>query len=73
MGRIERAINEYRTRKDKNKGCFTIPDLCEILELSNGNSFEIMQNSLYAAYIIGYRTAKRDEHKRQQGRVKQNR
>ena len=72
MGRIERAINEYRTRKDKNKGCFTIPDLCEILELSNGNSFEIMQNSLYAAYIIGYRTAKRDERKRQ-GRAKQNR
>ena len=73
MGRIEKAINKYRTRKDKNKGCFTIPDLWEILELSNGNSFEIMQNSLYAAYIIGYRTAKRDEHKRQQGRAKQTR
>ena len=73
MGRIGKAINEYHRRKDKNKGCFTISDLCEILELSNGNSYEIMQNSLWAAYIIGYRTAKREERKRQQGRAKQNR
>ena len=72
MGRMGNAINEYQ-RKKENKGCFTVSDLCEIFELSKGNSFEIMQNSLCAAYIIGYRTAKREERKRQQGRAKQNR
>lgn len=68
MGRMQKAIEDYRTRKNKNKGCFTVTDLCEIMELSNGNSFEIMQNSLWAAYIIGYRTAKRE--KREHGSIK---
>ena len=63
MGRMQKAIEEYHTRKNKNTGCFTVTDLCELMELSNGNSYEIMQNSLWAAYIIGYRTAKREKSK----------
>ena len=60
MGRMQKAIEEYQTRKDKSKGTFKMSDLIEIMEISKGDSFKIMSNSLDAAYIIGYRTAKRE-------------
>ena len=60
MSRIEKAVKEYETRTDKNKGNFNQKDLIELLSMSN-DKYELMFNSIAAAYIIGYRAAMREK------------
>ncbi|MBO7476286.1 MAG: hypothetical protein J6T36_05115 [Campylobacter sp.] len=63
MGRIEKAVKEYETRTDKSKGNFIQKDLIELLSMSN-DKYELMFNSIAAAYIIGYRAAMREKKKK---------
>lgn len=60
MGRIENAIKDYWSRKNKNKGVFFVNDFTELLTMSK-SEFELMANSLNAGYVIGYRAAKREQ------------
>ena len=63
MSRIEKAVKEYETRTNKNKGNFYQKDLIELLSMSN-DKYELMFNSIAAAYIIGYRAAMREKKKK---------
>ena len=65
MGRIENAISEYWKRKNK-KGIFYLNDFEELKNLSN-DKFDLINNSLIAGYIIGYRSAKREIKKNKKG------
>lgn len=60
MGRIENAIKDYWSRKNKNKGVFFVNDFTELLTMSK-SEFELMANSLNAGYVIGYRAAQREQ------------
>lgn len=63
MGRIEKAVFDYWNRIDKNKGNFYQNDFIELLSMSN-DKYELMFNSIAAAYIIGYRAAMREKKKK---------
>lgn len=63
MSRIEKAVFDYWNRSDKNKGKFNHKDLIELLSMSN-DKYELMFNSIAAAYIIGYRAAMREKKKK---------
>lgn len=64
MGRMQKAIEEYQARKDKSGDDFKISDIIEIYKISNGDNYKIISNSLDAAYIIGYKNAKKEERNR---------
>ncbi|MBO7475756.1 MAG: hypothetical protein J6T36_02350 [Campylobacter sp.] len=63
MDRIKKAVKEYETRTDKSKGKFYQKDLIELMSMSN-DKYELMFNSIAAAYIIGYRAAMREKKKK---------
>lgn len=65
---LQKAINEYKRkyyeRKD-SKGAFYAGDINQIMELSEAETtketlYKAIENALYAGYMIGYRTAKRE-------------
>ena len=65
---LQKTINEYKRkyyeRKD-SKGAFYAGDINQIMELSEAETtketlYKAIENALYAGYMIGYRTAKRE-------------
>lgn len=66
MRDIEKAIKDYNNKfLDSNKGQFYCSDFMQIKKLSKNDVYDIMQNSMMAGFIIGYRFAKREIRKGQ--------
>lgn len=59
MGRMNKAIQDYRERIDKNIGCFYTRDFVELLNISS-DKYDLMMNSVFAGFIIGFRCGKRE-------------
>lgn len=65
---LQKAIQEYEKRfyhRTDNKGAFYAGDVRQILDMSKsdttgGTLYNAIENALYAGYMIGYRTAKRE-------------
>ena len=72
---MKRNLKKYITEYDKkylnskrNKGAFFVSDYYQIFSLSKDAAggldlWELIDNALKAGYMIGYRTAQRDERK----------
>lgn len=65
---LQKAVAEYKTkyyRRMDNKGAFYAGDVNQILNMSKSDTtsetlYNAIENALYAGYMIGYRTAKRE-------------
>ena len=65
---LQKAIEEYKTKyyhRTDSKGAFYVGDIKQIKEISKANNpnetlINAIENALYAGYMIGYRTAKRE-------------
>lgn len=65
-GRIAKAINQYKglfLKKGKahREGIIRVNDITDIVALSGGEQFELINNALMAGFMIGYRKGKRDK------------
>lgn len=63
VNRISRAVQDYAAWVNGRKpteGGFWVSDFYEVMELSKGDAFQMIKNSLEAGFIIGYRKAQRD-------------
>lgn len=65
---LQKAIEEYKAKyyhRTDSKGAFYAGDINQIMELSETDSiketlYKAIENAMYAGYMIGYRTAKRE-------------
>ena len=69
MQRITNAVYDYQQFIDRTgRGAFRWNDLKQLMDMSSKdgsvNVYDLMSNSLYAGFMIGYRCAKREARKR---------
>ncbi len=65
---LQKSIEAYKTKyyhRADSKGAFYVGDVNQIIELSEAETtketlYKAIENALYAGYMIGYRTAKRE-------------
>ncbi len=66
---MRKAIADYKKRyggKTNAEGAFFCDDIAQIAEISGGvdKTYNLIENSLLAGFMIGYRKAQRDYRKR---------
>ena len=65
---LQKSIEAYKTKyyhRADSKGAFYVGDIKQIIELSEAKTTretlcKAIENALYAGYMIGYKTAKRE-------------
>lgn len=70
---MRKAIADYKKRyggKTNAEGAFFCVDIAQIAEISGGvdKTYNLIENSLFAGFMIGYRKAQRDYRKRNRQR-----
>lgn len=64
---MQKLIDEYREKfpESQTKGpCITVHDIAELIQISRRDSYQLVDNSLLAGVMIGYKYAMYEQRKK---------